>query len=405
MPTPQSRDRLERLIQATPDLVGELHLERVLQRVADLARDLLGAEYSAVGLLNPDHRTLQSFTTSGLTEEQKARIGKLPVGHGILGLVIHEGRVVRLPDLAAHPASVGFPPHHPPMKSFLGVPIVGRQGVLGDLYLTEKIGPDEFTDEDVHLALLMAAVIASAVENARFHEQRTRLLEEIQQLHRSRERFFAMVNHELRNSLAAVFGWAEIMVRKKDPKSVPRGALEILEAAEQAVSLVSDLLDLNRLDEDRLKPVIRDVDCLQVVQSAIQRMTPSAREKNVTLLPPDVPGPELCQTDSHRAEQIFVNLFSNAIRFTPPNSTVRVEVHRDDGLVIFSVLDQGPGVAPEAVEQIFDIYYTTGTLTEGTHGVGLALSRRLARLMGGDLAAVPQAGGGVFLFSLPAPGG
>jgi signal transduction histidine kinase len=213
-----------------------------------------------------------------------------------------------------------------------------------------------------------------------------------------------MVNHELRNSLAAVYGWAEIMVRKKDPNAVPKGALEILEAAEQAVSLVSDLLDLNRLDEDRLKPVIREVDCLQLVESAIQRMTPTATEKGVSFAGPTGEGPELCRTDVHRAEQIFVNLFSNAIRFSPPNSTITVGLAREDGRAVFSVLDQGPGIAPEDAERIFDIYYTSGTGVEGTHGVGLALSRRLARLMGGDLRAVPQPGG-LFLLSLPLSAG
>ena len=89
------------------------------------------------------------------------------------------------------------------MHSFLGVPIVGRRGVFGNLYLTEKIGAEGFTDEDEHMAVLLAAITAAAVENARLHEESARLLEEVQELHRTRERFFAMVNHELRNALAA----------------------------------------------------------------------------------------------------------------------------------------------------------------------------------------------------------
>ena len=155
------------------------------------------------------------------------------------------------------------------MRPFLGVPIVGKRGVLGDLYLTEKVGGAEFTAEDEHIATLLAAKAAAAIENARLHEESARLLEEVQQLHRSRERFFAMVNHELRNSLAAVFGWAEMLVRRKEPGSVPRAAFEVLDSAEQAISLINDLLDLSRLDEDRLKPVIREVDCGGVVRQAL----------------------------------------------------------------------------------------------------------------------------------------
>ena len=402
-PEPVGVSRIERLIRATPELVGEYRLDQVLGRVADLARDILEARYSAVGLLNADNRTLQSFTTSGLTEAQKARMGAHPVGRGILGLVIQEATVIRLPDLQAHPASAGFPPNHPAMKSFLGVPISGLQGVFGELYLTEKLGAAEFSEDDVHIARLLASIIASAVENARFHERTSRLLEEVQQLHRTRERFFAMVNHELRNALAAVYGWSEMLVRKKDPATVPRGAFEILEAAEQAVAMVNDLLDLNRLDEDRLKPVIRDVDCSTVVHAAIQRVTPAAAEKQITLVGIDRRRGLVCRTDGHRIEQIFVNLLSNAIRHAPVGSTVTVTGEPVPPSIEFRVEDQGPGVAEEAIDRIFDIYYTAAAFDGGStgHGVGLAISRRLARLLGGDLTAVPRNGGGLFLLTLP----
>ncbi len=401
MPGP-SPDRIEQLIQATPELVGELNLDLTLQRVADFTRALLQAEYAAVGLLAPDNRTLLSFTTSGMPEEVYRRIGAHPTGRGVLGLVIREGQVVRLASLGAHPAAVGFPPHHPAMASFLGVPIKGRNGILGDLYLTEKIGAPEFSDEDVHIAILLAGIVASAVENARYHERTSRLLEEVQQLHRSRERFFAMVNHELRNALAAVYGWAEMLIRKKDPQMVPRGAYEVLEAAEQAVSLVNDLLDLNRLDDDRLKPVIREIECCGLVQTAIQRCVPAAAEKQVTLAGPSCENRLICRTDSHRVEQIFVNLFTNAIRHTPPGTTVRVDVAEKSPFIEFRVTDEGPGVSGDMVDRIFDIYYTTAGPEGGAgNGVGLALSRRLARLLGGDLTAVPQPGG-LFILTVPA---
>ncbi|HEV8599469.1 MAG TPA: GAF domain-containing protein, partial [Gemmatimonadales bacterium] len=219
---PSAQSRIERVIHEVPALMAELRLEAVLQRVADLAAEVIGARYVAVGLLAPDRRTLESFIVSGLSEAERAAIGNLPVGRGILGLLIREGQPIRLKDLASHPDSVGFPPHHPAMRSFLGVPIASRQGVIGELYLTEKIGAEEFNEEDQHIAGLLAITTASAVENARLFGEQSRLLEEVQQLHRSRERFFAMVNHELRNALAAVFGWAEMLVRKKDPATVPR---------------------------------------------------------------------------------------------------------------------------------------------------------------------------------------
>ena len=402
IPTDSSgKSRLERLVREFPALVAELRHEAVLQQVADLAADLIGARYAAVGLLNPDKRTLESFTVSGLSEAQRIAIGNLPVGRGILGLLIREGKPIRLRDLAGHPASVGFPPNHPPMRSFLGVPIPAQREIIGELYLTEKIGAEEFSAEDEDLAVLLALAIGSAVENARLHTERANLLDEVQQLHRSRERFFAMVNHELRNALAAVYGWAEIMVRKKDRESVPRAAYEILDSAEQAIGLISDLLDLSRLDEDRLKPVIRRVDCAAVLRGAIQRVTPSANERGILLslsLPPEG---VLALTDSHRVEQILVNLLRNAIRHSPPETTVRARVAPADGRVVFSVEDEGTGIAIEDVEKIFDVYVTSAGEERAGHGLGLPLSRRLARLLGGELTAIPGSAGGQFKLELP----
>ncbi|MEP6571390.1 MAG: ATP-binding protein [Gemmatimonadota bacterium] len=401
MPTTSRSARLERLVAAGSELTAELSLDGVLQRVADLARELLGARYAAIGLLAPDGKTLDSFITSGLTQEQREHIGALPRGHGLLGLVIREARVVRLPDLAAHPASSGFPPNHPPMHSFLGVPVVGRRGVLGDLYLTEKLDSSEFSEEDEYVAILLAAMTAAAVENARLHEESARLLEEVQQLHRTRERFFAMVNHEVRNALAAVFGWAEMLVRKKDPKTVPRAAFEVLESAEHAIGLINDLLDLSRLDEDRLRPTIRNVECGGVVRQAMSRVTPAAQARAISLKAELEPGLPTCRTDSHRVEQILINLLGNAVRHTPDSSDVTVRVTHEDYEVVFSIEDQGPGVPEEEAERVFDVYATKGNEAGGT-GLGLPLSRRLARLLGGELRVLPGTTGGRFVLTLPA---
>jgi signal transduction histidine kinase len=400
MPSRGSRDAVERLVHAAPGLVAEHSLDLVIQRVVDLGRELLGARQGAVRLLNPDQRTLASYTPTGIEESESPRVGNPPVGDDALSPVIHHGKILRLASPSIALALPGIPPT---VTSLVGVPIVSRHGILGDLHFIEKSDPEGFTETDLQVALVMASIIGSAAEHARFHDQQSRLLEEIQGLHRSRERFFAMVNHQLRNSLAAIYGWAEMLVRKKEPKSVPRGAIEILESAEQAVSMVNDLLDLNRLDEDRLRPIVRDVDAVQLVRSALRRLAPIATEKGILFAVPE-PGesPVMCRTDLHRAEQILVNVLSNAIKYSPAGSTVQVAVAETGPSVTFTVLDQGRGVPSDAVDRIFDIYYSADSQTEGKHGVGLALSRRLARLMEGDLIAVAQPGGGLFVLTLPA---
>jgi signal transduction histidine kinase len=289
------------------------------------------------------------------------------------------------------------------MRSFLGVPIVGRRGVVGNLYLTEKIGAETFTEEDEHIAVLLAATAAAGVENARLHEESARLLEEVQELHRTRERFFAMVNHELRNALAAVYGWAEMLVRKKDPSTVPRAAFEVLDSAQLAINLINDLLDLSRLDEDRLRPVIRAVEPGAMARRAVVRVTPAAESRGVQLeldAPRELPS---CETDASRVEQILINLLGNAIHHSPDAGTVRLGVTERDGTIQYTVDDEGPGVPPTEAERVFDIYVTKAAGESRGAGLGLPLSRRLARLLGGELRAVPlEGGGGRFVLQLPA---
>ncbi len=405
-PPPQATpapERLEQLVSAGLFLTSELSLEGVLQRVAELACQIIGSRYAAIGVLSEDHRRLDAFVTAGIDEATKTRLGLPPEGKGVLGLVMRERRIIRLADLQAHPAAVGFPPGHPPMHSFLGVPIERRRGVFGILYLTEKVDGPEFTAEDEHIARLLAAQTGAAIENARLHEESARLLEEVQQLQRSRERFFAMVNHELRNALAGVYGWAEMLVRKKDPETVPKAAFEVLDSADQAIALVNDLLDLSRLDEDRLKPVIREVEPRAMVQRAIGRVTPLTSSNGIEVRFEAATDIGTIQTDAHRVEQILVNLLANATRHAPQHTTIRVDLLGDHARVRIEVLDDGPGVAEEDLDRIFDIYQTKGA--DGGVGLGLPLSRRLARLLGGDLRAEARPGaGGCFILELPGGG-
>jgi signal transduction histidine kinase len=179
-----TQGRLRGLLRANALVVGELSLPVVLRQIVGAARDLLGARYAALGVLGPDGR-LEQFVHAGMDEEIVARVGDLPTGRGILGLLISEPVPIRLADLAAHPASAGFPPEHPPMTSFLGVPVRIRERVFGHLYLTERRDGREFTAEDEELAIALAATAGAAIANARRFtesEQRRRWLDASGQL-------------------------------------------------------------------------------------------------------------------------------------------------------------------------------------------------------------------------------
>ena len=253
------------------------------------------------------------------------------------------------------------------------------------LYLTEKVDGPEFTADDEHIARLLAAQAGAAVENARLHEESARLLEEVQQLQRSRERFFAMVNHELRNALAGVFGWAEMLVRKKDPATVPKAAFEVLDSADQAIALVNDLLDLSRLDEDRLKPVIKEVEPSVMVMRAIVRVTPHTEASGISVEFDTTLRVGPIQTDAHRVEQILINLLGNATRHAPAGSAIRVHLLGDHGRVRIEVVDEGPGVAEDDLDRIFRHLPDQGLRQRGGAGpapfppAGPPVGGRLAR--------------------------
>ena len=163
--------RLQRLIDVGRVLVSELDLEVVLKRVLEVARELTGARYAALGILDERRKALERFLTLGIDDETRAVIGDLPRGRGVLGILISDPKPLRLDKVGEHPRSYGFPPGHPPMGSFLGVPILIRGEAYGNLYLTEKEG-GEFSEADEQSAVILADWAAIAIDNARLYTAR-----------------------------------------------------------------------------------------------------------------------------------------------------------------------------------------------------------------------------------------
>ncbi len=180
-------DRSRRLLDMGKALVAELDREAVLDRILEEARELTGARYAALGVLDEQRRELGRFLTLGVDQATHPRIGGLPRGRGILGLLIEDPRPLRLADVSDHPQSYGFPSGHPEMHSFLGVPIIIRGQAWGNLYLTEKEGGEEFTEEDEEAAAALAQWAAIAIENARVHETSERRREQLEHAVRSLE--------------------------------------------------------------------------------------------------------------------------------------------------------------------------------------------------------------------------
>ena len=227
-------DALQALDRATRAIAGELDLDRVLQLIVDSVRELVGASYAALGTFDSGGR-IERFITSGMDPDLRGRIGPLPQGHGLLGTIIRDGRTLRIPDIAKHPDTYGFPPHHPPMHSLLGVPIGIANGVVGNFYLTEKQGADEFSEADQELVERFAAHAGIAIQNARLHQ-------EVQKL--------AIVDERLRIS-----------------RDLHDGIIQSIYAVSLSLEEVPDLLEedkaaaLDRVDRaiDRLHTAIGDI--------------------------------------------------------------------------------------------------------------------------------------------------
>src|ERR1700674_3270146 len=164
-----SIEDIRALAESGISLTSELSLRAVLQMVVDVARDNVGSRYAALSVLTKDG-SIEQFISSGITDEERIAIGHIPFGKGLLGVLLHEGATLRLEDISADPRSVGFPPNHPPMKSLVGVPVVWRGKIIGNLYLTEKMGAPAFNARDQELLRLLATQAAVAITNARLYE-------------------------------------------------------------------------------------------------------------------------------------------------------------------------------------------------------------------------------------------
>jgi signal transduction histidine kinase len=174
--------KLRRLVEAGIALSSELSLDALLQRVVELAAEMADARYAALAVIDRSGQGLESFYTTGIDAETREATGDLPRGRGILGVLIRDAKALRLHDISDDPRSAGFPANHPPMRTFLGVPIVLRGVAYGNLYLTEKAGGLDFTTEDEELTQLLAAQAAVAIENARLYESSTRWLRHLEGL-------------------------------------------------------------------------------------------------------------------------------------------------------------------------------------------------------------------------------
>lgn len=365
-----ARTRLQQLMEAVLAIGSDLDLPSMLRRIIHAATDLVDARYGALGVLDDTRSRLSQFITVGIDDEARAAIGELPHGHGILGLLIVDAKPLRLPDLTAHPDSFGFPPGHPPMRSFLGVPVRVRDEVFGNLYLTDKRTTDAFTAEDEDLVVALASAAGVAIENARLQTkvQELALIEDRERIARD---LHDSVIQRLFATGMSLQGTIRLVARD------PAGAVERIEAAVDDLDLTvkhirTAIFGLESSRLDRTGPRRRILDLVH------EAAGPLGFEPRVL-----IDGPLDLGLDDAVAGELIATLreaLSNVARHARARH-VDVSVVLDDESLCLEVVDDGMGPPGPDVKR----------------GKGLGNMAKRAAQLDGTLELHPNPAGGTAL--------
>ena len=516
--------QVELIDSAAIAITGELELSSVLHRIVDLARDVAGARYAALGVIN-ERGEIVSLIASGMSEEEQARVPHIPHGRGILGRLLREGKTIRLRDLRTNPDAYGFPEGHPEMRSFLGVPITSRGRVLGNLYLTEKRFARDFTDEDVRLVELLARYAGVAIENAGLYQraeaQQARLQAIIDQLPEAvllvepnpervtlantqaahllgweirpplsleeflaanprfqvddtpmnpddipvvralrygetsrreirmvrsdgrvitalvnaapvrdagkitaaiavfqdisaikdaeqlKDDFLSLISHELRTPMTTIQGGALLLLQNGadlDEQTRHEILTDIANESRRLAGLVENMVQLANIRAGRFGMDSEPVHLRTLLQRAIDAMQEQEPKHPFVL---DVERDLLALGDPGRLDQVVRNLLQNAIKYAPAGTPIEVSAARgENGTVIVSVRDHGPGIDEEDLPFVFERFQRgKQAVLRNTAGMGLGLylSKHLIEAHGGQIwIERPPDGGTSIHFSVPA---
>lgn len=368
------------LVEAGLALASELDIDALLQRIADVARDVMGARYAAVGVVGSDGLLLR-FVYSGIDKETAEGIGDLPHGRGLLGVLLEEGRPIRTREISEHPGSYGFPPNHPPMHSFLGVPIIIRNRIFGRLYLTEKHGSQEFTKDDERIAMTLAAQAGVAIQNANLLEEVRARGDELAILE-ERER----ISKELHDGvIQAIYSvglslQGAMSVVERDPQGTKKridDAIGTLDDVVRDVRSYIFALQPKSMEERGLKRAIEEL-VADLEVNALVETTVQLSDEALDMVGESVKGDFI---------QVVREILSNVARHAQAQEVSLACAVREGERVVVTIEDDGIGFDP-------------ATVTRG-HGLGNIEER--ARAMGGDLHIGPRRPKGT-LHTLSLPG-
>jgi len=361
--TQQNRELLA-LHEAGLAITGELDLETVLQTVVDEARDLAGARYGALTLLG-DGDNVEAFLTSGIDRDLLERLGPAPENHGLLGVVLREGRALRMADLTQDRRSTGFPRAHPPMHSLLAVPIRSHGRILGSLYLTEKASSSEFDASDEDRLDRFATQAAVAIESARLHRR-------VQVLAVTEER--ERIAREMHDSLAQVLGYVNTKAQAAqallEGGQSERAAAQIGQLAQAARDAYADVRENILGLRTSIGPERTLIDTLSDYLQRWQDQNAIAAELDTGSLESDNLG--LSPMTEIQLLRILQEALAN-VRKHAEASSVRVSLRAEDGVIRATIADNGRGFDPETIGRSDFPRFGLATMRERTEAVGGAL--------------------------------
>ena len=398
------RRQLEDLDRASGALAESLASSQsptpaVLQVIVKEARELVDAEYAALGVSQGPDKPFDPFVYAGVPEGLMDRLGRAPHPVGAFGLAAHERRPVRLRDVRESPAFGGFPAGHPTMTTFLGIPLTLGDHVFGSLYVANKRGFKEFTDDDQRALERFALRASIACEIARLQGV-------AQEAVRSRDLALAIVSHDLRNPISSIALACTAMIhgapaqeRRRDRRRVE----QIQRAAEHMHRLIEDLFTATMIESGKLpiRPEVTSVaDLVEEARQVLGSLTESKALRLELHVEPALP-PVRCDHD--RILQALSNLVGNAVKFSRAGQAIRLDARQKHGEVVFSVVDEGPGIAPDQLPRVFERYFKGDHDGKGGAGLGLYITQGIVAAHGGHIWAESRLGAGsTFSFTLPA---
>jgi len=359
--------KLRRVLEATLLIEADLDLAALLRHVIDEAQSMTGARYAALGVLNEDRTALAEFITAGLTADEERLIGARPTGRGVLGLLISDPETLRLAKLGSHADSFGFPPDHPPMTSFLGVPIKARGEVYGNLYLTDKIGWSEFTNDDAALVEALALAAGIAIENARLHQQ-----VQVVAVYEDRDRLARDLHDTVIQRLFGV-GLNLQSMAGRAPNDMAEGLTAAVAEIDRVIERIrSTIYELGMSGQDR---GTRDnvVSLLRELRAAVGIDLPVSFDGPIDTAISEIVSEHLMAT----LRESVTNVGRHA---DATSATVTLTVQ--DGLCTLTVLDDGVGIDESKMRN---------------GGLGLTNLRRRAEKLGGTFHLENAEGGGALL--------